>query len=142
MRNVHSNHRLREPGQSQIESVNPKLLSFLRRSRIFWKDKMLGKDNNRIWKWENLKSRGNCLESLLYLQIAKKFGKIARRELRVFTLQRGLEVGYGREVMLMSNLWVHRTCMLDFTQFLIVHLKNVKDSFPRNYWKMGINKVN
>jgi len=105
LKNVHSNHKSRAKivVQLQIESVNRKLLNSSKKSRLFFINKMLGKDNNKIRLKKSLKFKGNYLENRLSPQIAKKFGKIALKELKVFTLQQVLEAAYGLEAMQLSN---------------------------------------
>jgi hypothetical protein len=84
--------------------VNHKLPNSSKKSRLFFIDKMLGKDNNKISLKKNSNRKENYLKNQLSQLIAKKFGKIAPKALKVFTLRQESEVVYGLEVMSMSKL--------------------------------------
>lgn len=90
--------------QLQKESVNHKLLNSSKKSRLLFIDKMLGNDSNKIGLTKTLKTKGNNIENPSCLQIAKKFGRIAPKELKVLTLQQVLEAAYGLEALLMKDL--------------------------------------
>jgi len=124
----------------QTESVNRKLLNSSKKSKHFWKEKMFGKDNSMtklIRRWEK---KGNCLRSLLFQPIARRFGKIAPREPRVSILRQGLEAVFGLRIL--NSLWVPRSGVKGCILSRIVRLKVDRDSFLKNWLKIVVNKVN